>query len=279
MKVGIIGPASRTVAWEKHLAGHSSVSETVIAAELDKAGPIDACLLLNETDNNIDQAITSVKNGYHTFLISKLPLDISRVEKLFFASEEANVRLQFSHWPTIAPASQWIANKISKPSFIQCIREVKYSTFVENNSNHQALWVDELAYCLKGINSSVFQINYNHSKLKERTVATHIMLQFDNSSTASIYVNTASERDTHTRYIADGNFGIECEVESQQARIARMLENGPLFFERKKFDPALAAEQAVIKFLKAIQLKKPTLYNGYDLLRLVKTLKKINVII
>lgn len=275
MKVGIIGPASRSVAWEKHLAGHPTVSEVVIAPTLDKAGGVDACLLLNEVTDDVDEVLAAIKNGFHTFVISKLPLGIARAQKLYFTSKEANVRLQFSHWPTLAPASQWVANKIPKPSFIQVIREEKNTTFIENNSSHRAHVIDDLAYCLKSANSSVFKINCNHVRLNKKTVATQITIQFDNGSTASIYINTAADRDRHTRYVSGSKLAIECEVEPQEIRTMRMLENGALFFERKIFDPATAAEQAVIKFLKAIQLKKSTLYDGYDLLQLVKTLEKI----
>src|SRR5699024_6117269 len=137
------------------------------------------------------------------------------------------------------------------------------------------LWIDELAYCLKRIDSSVFQITHNSSKLGVNPTATHISVQFDNGSTAAIYLNTAASYDNHTRYIADLNFGVECKVDAQQIRIARMLDNTPLFFERKVFDPSTAAEQAVIKFIKAIQLKKETLYNGYDLLQLIKILERL----
>ncbi|HLR77150.1 MAG TPA: hypothetical protein VK106_05780 [Balneolaceae bacterium] len=275
MKVGIIGPADRALAWEKHLAGHPFVSEIIIAANLQKIGPVDACLLLSETDANTQQTLAALKKGLHTFLISNLPLNLKTAEKLYFASNEASVRLQFSHWPTLAPASQWIANKIPKPSFLQIVREITHSTFLESNSTHKAFWIDELAYCLKSINSTVFQISYNCSRLSGKTIATHILLQFDNGSTASIYINTAAESDSHRRYISDINYGIETKVAAQEIRIMRRLNEEPLFFERKKFDPATAAEQAVVKFLKAIRLKKVTLYNGYDLLQLNKTIEKI----
>ncbi len=38
MKIAIVGPAGRAVAWKKHLAVHPSVSEVIIAAELGKIG-------------------------------------------------------------------------------------------------------------------------------------------------------------------------------------------------------------------------------------------------
>ncbi len=276
MKVGIVGPAGRAVAWEKHLAGHPSISEVIIAGNLRKIGAVDACFLLNEATEELQEALKSVKKSFHTFIISALPTSASAIEKLYYASEEANVRLQFSHWPTLAPASQWTTTKIPKPSFIQIVREISYAAFSESAATHRSFWIDELAYCLKFINSSVYEISFNSSNLGGRPIVTHLMIQFDNGATASVFVNSASDTDNHTRFVSDSNTFIKCDVESQRIRIGRPNKNDHLFFERKEFDASLAAEQAATKFLKAIQLKKPTLYNGYDLLQLSKELEKID---
>lgn len=272
MKVGIIGPAKRAVAWENHLAGHPSVSEIVIAADLDKATAIDACVLLHD---DLYEALQAIKNGIHCFIVAKLLTDVSAIEQLYYASEEAGVRLQFSHWSTLSPAAQWIANKIAAPSFIQANHLVNHTQFLENDATLRSLLIDDLAYCLKYINSSVHQISYNESTLGKRAVAAHLALRFDNRATACIYINTAADEDHHQRFISDNHFLVDYEVKPQRIRLGRKSSEGPLFFDRKKFDPSTTAEKAVIKFLKAIQLKKPTLYNGYDLLLLAKTINKI----
>lgn len=272
MKVGIIGPAKRAVAWENHLAGHRSVSEIVIAADIDKATAIDACVLLHD---DLNEALQAIKNGIHCFIVAKLPTDIAAIERLYYTSEEAGVRLQFSHWSTLSPAAQWISNQIPAPSFIQTNHWIDHTYFLENDITLHSLLIDDLAYCLKYINSSVHQISHNNSKLSSNPIATHLMLRFDNRSTACIYINTAADENHHQRFISDNNFLIDYEVKPQRIRMGRKSNEGPLFFDHKKFDPSTTAEQAVIKFLKAIQLKKPTLYNGYDLLHLAKTIKKI----
>lgn len=274
MKIGVIGPAKRTVAWEQHLAGHPSVSEVIIAADLQKAGGVDACLLLNE---HLEEALAAIKQGVHTFVISKLPIDAAEIGKLHHASEEANVRLLFSHWPTLAPGSRWIAMKIPKPSFIQVVREVNYTALLESDITHRSLLIDELGYCLKYIGGLVHQTSYNSSVLNDQPSVSHALLKFDSGATAAIFINSAADRNNHTRYVSGANLLIECEVESQRVRMGRKVDSGHLFFDRKEFDPSKAAEQAVVKFLKAIQLKKPTLYNGYDLLHLSKILEKMEL--
>lgn len=276
MKVGIIGPAERAAAWEEHLAGHSSVSEAVIAGNIEKAGSADACLLLKDEEDKLDKAIATVKQGIHTFLISKLPVGDSDIKKLYYAAEEANVRIQFSHWPTLAPASQFTAMKIPKPSFIQIVRRVSHSAFLENDISHRFLVMDELAYCLKCVNSSVHQISYSSSVQDGKATASHALIQFDSGATAAVYINTAAEDNRHTRFVSDSNLIAECEVRPQHVRLGHRTEGGPLFFDRKEFDATEAAQQAVTKFLKAIQLKNPTLYNGYDLVRLNNMIDKID---
>lgn len=274
MKIGIIGPAQRALAWEEHLAGHSTVSEIVIAGNLQKAGSLNACLLIDE---DLEEALTAVKKGIHVYVISKLPYDADEIEKLYHASQEANVRLQFSHWATLALTSQFCIQKISAPSFIQTIREVNYTTFLENNLDSHDIIIDELAYCLKYIDSSIYQTNFNNSVLGGHSAAGHALLKFDNGATASIFVNTAADCNKHKRVIADRNFLIECDIKEQRIRIGRKAESDHLFFDRKEFDASQAAEQSVIKFLKAIRLKKSTLYNGYDLLRLSKILERMKL--
>ena len=59
MKVGIVGDASRTVAWEKHLRPHSIVQEVDLCPSLKEVGNVDAVM-----DGDIDQFIEA-------FLISQ----------------------------------------------------------------------------------------------------------------------------------------------------------------------------------------------------------------
>lgn len=277
MRIGIVGPADRSVAWENHLRSHQLVSEVIIAATLDDIGRVDACVLLDDSDQRLQNLLRSIKLGYHTFFISTLPTDDpALVEKIYHTSQEANVRLQFSHWPTLAPASQWMAQKVQKPTFIQVSREIAYTSFLESNANFNTLWIDELAYCLKYIGGAVHHTQINTSRLESgKPYATHLHLRFDSGATAGIFISVCALKNRHKRLISDHALLLECDVESQTIRRGREHNNSHLFFEKKTFEPALAAEQSAMQFLKAIQLKKATLYNGYDLVQLVKTVESI----
>ena len=106
MKVGIVGDATRTVAWEKHLRPHGIVSEVNLVPTVSDLGSVDACLILDNSESNLDTLLETVQNGYSCFLISKQPTDIPKLEKIHRAAKESGVKIQFSHWPSLAPATQ-----------------------------------------------------------------------------------------------------------------------------------------------------------------------------
>lgn len=276
MKIGIVGPADRAVAWEKHLRPHRTVSEVVIASKLSGMGEVDACLLLDEHPEPLELLLSAVKLGYHSFLISPLPSDTQKVEKIYHAAEESNVLLQFSHWPTLASASKWMAKKISKPSFIQISREIGHPEYLESGHNFDYFWIDELAFCLRWINGSVHHMDLNTIGLvSDKIYALHMLLRFESGATANISVNVAAPESRHHRLAANNNFLLDCNVLDQSVRMGEENENGHLYFSRQTFDASKAAELACMEFIKSIQLKRPTIYNGHHLLELTKTMDTI----
>lgn len=276
MKIGIVGPAERAMAWEKHLRPHRLVSEVTITAKLSEIGDVDACFLLDEEPDRLEHLLEAVKNGYHTFLVAPLPTDTHWVEKVYHAAEESNVLLQFSHWPTLAPASKWMAKKINKPSFIEVSREISHSEYLESNHDFDYYWIDELAFCLRWINSAVHHIDLKTVELTSNKIyALHMLLRFDSGATANIHVNVAAAQSRHHRMAANNNFLLDCDVINQSARLGEENDDGHLYFKRQSFDATKAAELAALEFIKSIQMNRPTIYNGYHLMELTKTMDKI----
>ncbi|MDZ7717149.1 MAG: hypothetical protein U5J95_13150 [Balneolaceae bacterium] len=276
MKIGIVGPADRAVAWEEHLRPHRAVEEVIISGSLKGIGNVDACLLFDESENQLDSLLKSIQSGFHSFLISKLPTDYKAIEKIYHAAEEANVLLQFSHWPTLAPASQWMTKKIAKPRFIQIIREVNYTEFLETGAAIEDLWIDELAFCLKWIDGAVHNLDLKTVKLQSDKIhALHLYVRFDSGATSNIYINASSQQNSHRRFASDKSFLLHCDVQSQTVRLGQESSGKHLFFDKQEFDPTKAAEMAATQFIKAIQLKKSTLYNGYDLQKLATEIQKV----
>jgi hypothetical protein len=276
MKIGIVGPAERAAAWEKHLRRHPSVSEVVLTAALNEMDTVDACLLLDDSPQRPDRLLQSIKSGWHTFFISSLPIDQAFAKQVHYTAEEANVQVQFSHWPTLAPASQWMTRQLAKPSFIQITRNLTHTHFSEKDLTFTDLWIGELAYCLKYMDAAVYHTDANISKLQSGTpYGIHIFLRFDRGSTAALFISTCASVNNHRRFISDHHTVIDCNVEEQTVRLGRESDDNLLFFEKKTFDPTRAAEKSVARFIRSIQLKEATLYNSYDLLRLTKVVEQI----
>ena len=276
MKIGIVGPADRAVAWEEHLRPHRMVKEVVITAHIKDIGNVDACLILDESEEKIQILLKAIRLGYHSFLVSSLPTSLKTIEKIYHTAEEANVLLQFAHWPTFAPASQWMSNKITKPTFLHITREISYTQFMESNYDLDYYWIDELAYCLTWIDGNVHHIDVKSVDLQgDKDHAIHLFLRFDSGATANIFVNACASDNRHQRFAADQTFLLDCDVHSQTVRLGKKNDRQHLFFEKHSFDASRAAEIAAIQFIKSIQLNKPTPFNGYDLQKLANEVDKI----
>ncbi len=74
-------------------------------------GEVDACFLVDESEQNLDILLEGIQLGLHCFLISRQPTDTQKLEKIYRATKEAGVQVQFSHWPTLAPATQWMMDR------------------------------------------------------------------------------------------------------------------------------------------------------------------------
>ena len=105
MKVAIVGDATRTHAWEQHLMPHNIVKEVILSPNVTGITKADACFLLDDSSDNMDQLKKVIQRGLHTFLITKLPLDVEQIEKVKRVAEEARVQVMFAHWPSLSAAT------------------------------------------------------------------------------------------------------------------------------------------------------------------------------
>lgn len=266
MKIGIVGTRDRVQVWEQHLISHRVINEVVITSNVMDLGDVTACLILDDSAGQLDHVLQAIRHGYHVFLISQLPIYKDQAELIYHAAEEANTKLQFAHWPSLAPATQWMQTQIRKPNNIQIIKEMSQNQFHELNSTFESLWIDELAFCIKWMNGTVHHVEARHITLnRDEPIGIHLLLRFDSGATAMIYTNTTSTTQTHKRIGADQTFIMDCNVHAQTVRKGRTNDQGNLYFERRQFDPSRSAQLAAMQFLKSIQLNKATAFNGYDL--------------
>jgi hypothetical protein len=265
MKVGIVGDAKRAVAWEKHLRPHRVVQEVELCPHINEVGKVDACLLIDETEKNLDLLLKGIHQGLNCFLISRPPTNTTKLEKIYRATKEAGVHTQFSHWPTLAPATQWMMDRMTRPSFLSITREISYTQFINKEDEFRQFWVDELGLCMKWVDSGLHHIEAKEVALNSiHTIGIHLFLRFDNGTTADIRIFTGAAENSHKRVASSKLEVFECNVPTQTIRVGRLNAGNHLFFEKQTYDPATSAEKAALMFLKAVQMDKETPYNSYD---------------
>ncbi|MEX0608379.1 MAG: hypothetical protein WD016_03920 [Balneolaceae bacterium] len=276
MKVGIIGDAKRAVAWEQHLRPHRIVHEVDLCPTIQTVGEVDACFLIDESPDNLHVLLEGIQMGLNCFLISKPPSDKKMLEKIHQATREAGVHVQLSHWPTLAPATQWMMDRINRPSVISIIRQVSYSQFSNLDDEFKQLWMDELGLCIKWVGSGIHHLEAKEVAMSaNQPLIIHLFLRFDNGASADIRINVAGGDSYHQRLIATKQEVLECNVPSQTIRIGRLNSGEHLFFEKQVFDPAKSAEKAALMFLKSIQMNKETAYTSYDAYQLALQVERI----
>lgn len=276
MNVTIIGDATRAVAWEKHLRPHQIVKEVTLLPSIDELQASDAVILLDESENNLDILLDLIRNGYHSFLVSDIPTDTQKLESVHRASREAGVRVQISHWPTLASASQWMMDKIKRPSLISINRELNYNQLRDPVAEFRHHWMDELGLCMKWIDGGIHHIEAREVALShDFPVILHLFIRFDNGSSADIRVYSGATETTHKRIASTRNEFIECEVAEQSIRAGRLNESGLLYFDRQQFDPSKSAEKSALMFLKSVQMGKETLYSAFDAWQLSLQIQKV----
>jgi hypothetical protein len=276
MKVGIVGDAKRAVAWERHLRPHQIVQEVELCAHIHEIGHVDACLLVDESENNLDILLEGIRQGLNCFLIARQPTDSKKLEIIHRASQEAGVHVQFSHWPTLAPATQWMMDRMDRPSYLSISREINYTQFLNTQDEFRHFWIDELGLCMKWIDSGIHHTEAKQIRLNDvHPSAIHIFVRFDNGSTADISIYTGASENRHKRVVANRLEILECNVHDQHIRVGRLNSGDHLFFEKQSFDPAKAAEKAALTFLKSVQMNKETPYNAYDAYQLSLHIKHL----
>jgi len=276
MKVGIVGDATRTVAWEKHLRPHGIVSEVDLVPTIKDLDTVDACLILDDSSSNLDILLEAVQNGFNCFLIAKQPTDILKLEKIHRATKESGVKVQFSHWPSLAPATQWMMDEMHRPQLLHIVRYVSRSSLVDPANEFKNLWIDELGLCIKWVNTGVHHLEAQSVYLDPANpISIHLFLRFDNGSTASIVIYVSSQETRHQRLACNKNEVLDCDVPSQTIRRGRLNDGNHLFFGKQAFDPAQAAEKAALLFLKSIQLNSEPAYSSYDAIQLAHQIQKV----
>ncbi len=280
MKIAIIGMRERAAAWEKHLRKLSIVEEVVIMNDLPVNKEFTAVLLIDDTPENLERLLQSVRLGNHTYLISKLPSDSQLLEKIYHYSEESGVNVQFSHWPSMAESMNWIRQQIDKPDLIQIKKEVVPLNFrVMEEADFEYDWLDELALMIKWLGGNIHRFEVKPIRLNNQFLGLNLTLRYENSAVASLQYLGAASDESHQRIFSNHQIMANFDVNLQKVRLHTLNELNKVSVKEKKFDPTDTAEWSVIQFIKSIQLSQPTLFSPYDALQTARSFEKINSLI
>lgn len=274
MKIAVIGEKERAKAWEKHLRKQSAVKEVILSPSLVER-TVDACILLDDTINNLHLLFDSVRMGFHSYLVSQLPTDHKMVEKIYRASEEAKVSVQFSHWPSFSPATLWIRQQMQKPDLIQIKKEISSDNHFLNKAHFDQQWIDELAFIIKFQRAGIQQIITRPIRLEEHELGLQLTLRFDDGSAASLQFSTAGKEDYHQRILSTNQLLLDCDVNQQTARKISVMSGKQLEKTEKTFDSKKTVELSVLHFIESIQQNRTSDFSAYDALKTVQASEKI----
>jgi len=267
MKIAIIGAPERAVAWENHLSPHRRVEEVIISADIDAIYDVDACIIINPLKNDLNQTIKAVRMGWHIFLIAPLPTQTDLIRKLTRNAEESGSIVQLTHWPTLSQAGHWMMSQMPSPVLLDITYHLTPFEFNRQDKSLRDLWIDELAYCLRWVDSGIRHLDANlvtANKNDQNSAHFVLFIRFNNGTTASLQITNTALKNVHLRSASDRKMTLTCDVQEQNIRYGKPSNaDGTMIYENKQFNPARSAEVAVTHFLKAVQMQKDALYNSH----------------
>lgn len=276
MKIAIVGERQRASAWEKHLRKLSVVKEVTITNSLSDNSGLDGVLLIDDSKDNLQRLLHSVRGGNHTYLISKLPADKPLLEKLYHTSEEAHVNVQFSHWPSLSKSMNWIQKEVLKPDLIQIKKEIiPINNRVPTRDDFHHQWIDELALVIKWMGGNIHRYEVKPIIVEDHFLGLDITLRFENASLASMQFLAMAEKEIHQRIFSNRKVMADCDITKQKVRMYRRNNMDRLAIQEKKFDPSDTAEWSVVQFIKSIQLQQETIFSPYDALQTANALDHV----
>ena len=278
MNITIVGKKQRASAWEKHLRKLSIVEQVIISSTYSPTDETDAVLVIDESNKNLDLLLDIIKQGKHVYLISRLPIEINKLEKLYHSAEEASVNVQFSHWPTVASSTNWIKQQIKKPDLIQVRKEIVPINYHVDQDEFEYGWIDEVAFIVKWFGGNVHHIETKPVQINGTFLGLTITLRFENRSVALITYSACAESYTHHRVFSGNGFLFNLDVKNQKVRQTLLNNQNKVASKLKTFDPSDSAEWSVVQFIKSIQLRQDTLFNAYDALQTAQVCMKIKAL-
>jgi hypothetical protein len=275
LKIGILGPVSRAVVWEKYLRPHPTVSEVVIASDIPALAGVQACILLDEGPDRLATALNLVKQGYHLFIVGRLPMQVAEAEKLFYTAEESGIAIQYSNWAVFSEGTRWMRRQLPRFDLYQSVRELEGMPLEKGTEPFLGYILEDIALAQNWSGSNVNRVQA-HMAVSEAgdPVSIQCFLRFENSSSASVFFFANSRKNIHKRYASGRSGSVFADVLARKAAF-RTFEGGVSGDTGYTYDEPEPAHYAVTQFIKTIQLKRDSDFSGYHGLQLARTMRII----
>lgn len=267
MKVLVAGDITRGEQWETYLRSRPSVSEVIVASEF-RGEAVDAVILLDQSPNRLQILLELVKKICPVYLVSPLPDDRGMLQKVYHASEEAGVPVQFSHWSSYSSMSRWIRKHLgSAPRYINIRKHVRNRSIPDREDFRRA-WRDELAVITSFQKSTVQQITAHPIQLSNERIGIHCTIRFDNGAVGVLNYLGVSPSESHQRTFQNRDTLIQCDILSQKStRYTPIKNSSVLNSDHCSFDLHDSAENSVDSFIRSVKSDKPGAFSIADALQ------------
>lgn len=277
MKIGVVGPTERAAVWDSYLRTSRMVEEVLVTSHIRHLKQVDACLLLDDSEKNLERTLTLLKEGVPVYLISSLPTDPEALRKVHSASEEAGVPVQLSHWPSFSASTHWMQQQVTHPRWMHIERHLISAQYLENLDQFTGLWLDEIALVLKWVDGGASKVAARTSIVQDNPVGILIQIQFERGVSASIAIHMTASHPRHTRIVSDGSRQLELDVLEQKVRSVTFSKGAQLSIQRFDFDATQTAELSLTRFLKSLQTGREGIFSAFDALQAAKMAREISM--
>lgn len=213
LKIGILGPVSRAVTWEKYLRPQPSVSEVIIADDIAALGGVNACILLDESRERFTEALNIVKNGHHLFMVGRLPMKTEEAEKIFYTAEESGIVIQYSNWSVFSEGTRWMWQKLPSFELYQSVREVEGMPVEPGHESFLGYLLEDIALAQNWSGTSLNRVQSQMAvSAGGDPLSIQCFLRFENNSAASLFLLVNSSKNRHVRYITSRGGSLRANV-------------------------------------------------------------------
>lgn len=277
MKILIAGDTTRGKQWERYLRKSVSVTEVVVssAAQNEKA---DAIILLDNSASNLDNLLGLIRKGNSVFLVSDLPLQIQQLERIYHTSEESNVSVQFSHWPSFTEMTRWVRKKVQNIPLLIDIQKTFKNRSLPDPMQVKMGWADELAFLLTLQKNHVLNTSVLPIQINNKFAGIHLTLRFNSGAIGSLRYFTIAPSETHQRVIHSRNSICYCNVQENTATNYSTGMDSYSILDSKvlTFDPKTTVHHSIDAFIRSLKTHKPSGFSAADALQTARLVKKIN---